>query len=408
MTKITYIIVLLFAFQTVIAQEKINFSKKSFKEISKLAKKDSRSIMIYFGLKDNEVCNEFEGDFFNQKSVAEFYNKNFHCYKPNLQSSEGKKLLKQFNINAYPSIVFYGSGKQLLHKVIGIDGSYDGIMLGENVLNRTNTLHYYTNIARQSPSPFEKDNQLLLDYCNVLYEAGEDYSDQINTYFSTIEVSQLHEPNNVDAIMKYSNGIYSTEFIFLAENYSSLNSENYSHEDLFLKVEYVISTHILSLQSKGFNEPIQDTLQSLLEFLKINDKEAISSKVFLDYYKYGSDDKTEYFPTMQKYMTFHLSIITPIEIGDYCTDIVEMCDNPEIYNEGLNWIEEAINRENTLELNYIKIQLLIKNNRGMEANDEIQMLQDMFNDELNDDWNKKLEEIKITEPSDDEVEIIIK
>lgn len=408
MTKITYIIVLLFAFQTVIAQEKIKFSQKSFKEISKLAKKDSKPIMIYFGLKDNNVCNDFEKVFFSQKKVAEVYNKSFHCYKPNLQSSEGKKLLKQFNINAYPSIVFYGSGKILLHKVVGIDGSYNGILLGENVLNRTNTLHYYTETSKQTPSPMEKDNQLLLDYCDVLYQAGEDYSDQINIYFSKVDVNQLQEPITVDAIVKYSNNIYSPEFIFLAENYTHLHSENYSNEDLLLKVESVISTHILSLSDQNFKVPIEDTLQSLLVFLKIKDKEAISSKVYLDYYKYIADDKTPYFPTMQKYMAFHLSIISPVEIGDYCSDIVEMCDNPEIYNEGLNWIEDAINRENTLELNYIKIQLLVKNDRGIEAQDVLQTIRDMFKDELNDDWNKKLKEVEMIEPSSDEVELIIK
>jgi len=360
--------------------------------------------MIYFGLKDNKVCDNFEKEFFSQKGVAEFYNKNFHCYKPNLQSSEGNKLIKQFNISAYPSIVFYSSGKQLLHKVVGIDGSYGGRLMGENVINRTNTLTYFNDMANQTPSPLEMDNQLLLDYCNVLYQAGEDYSDQINTYFSKVNANQLHEPVTVDAIVKYTNNVYSPEFIFLAENYHSLHSEFFTREEIFLKVESVISTHIFSSVDKNFNGPIEDTLQSLLEFLKVSDKEAIKSKVYLDYYKYKAKDKTPYFTTMQEYMSFHLSMISPVEIGDYCTDIVEMCDDPEIFNEGLNWIEDAINRENTLELNYIKIQLLVKNDRGMEANDGLQMIRDMFGNEIDEDWNKKLEEIKITDPSGNDIE----
>lgn len=121
---------------TVLATEGINFEKKlTWTEIKAKAKKEKK--MIFFDAYTSWCgpCQYLETSIYTNRGVASYYNSNFINAKFDMEKGEGIKLAKEFNIMAYPTLLFFSPEGVLLHKIIGAMEAPAFINLGKDARN---------------------------------------------------------------------------------------------------------------------------------------------------------------------------------------------------------------------------------------------------------------------------------
>ena len=121
---------------TVLATEGINFEKKmTWAEIKAKAKKEQK--MIFFDAYTSWCgpCQYLETSIYTNRGVASYYNSNFINAKFDMEKGEGIKLAKEFNIMAYPTLLFFSPDGVLLHKIIGAMEAPAFINLGKDARN---------------------------------------------------------------------------------------------------------------------------------------------------------------------------------------------------------------------------------------------------------------------------------
>ncbi len=121
---------------TVFATEGINFEKKlTWTEIKAKAKKEKK--MIFFDAYTSWCgpCQYLETSIYTNRGVASYYNSNFINAKFDMEKGEGIKLAKEFNIMAYPTLLFFSPEGVLLHKIIGAMEAPAFINLGKDARN---------------------------------------------------------------------------------------------------------------------------------------------------------------------------------------------------------------------------------------------------------------------------------
>lgn len=388
------------------AVAQLTYNDISYKQALKKARNSDNKIMIFFTLSSNNYCKKVEEHIFHKKSIIEIYNKNFINIKLDPNDKEGAKLTKKLNVNAYPSVVFINASEKIVHKIIGVNENTDMELVGNRVLSDEFTLLYYSNLYKKDPQLFLKDHKLFLDYINTLYDAGVNYNIEASLFFNSLNVSQLKSPVNVDAIIKYSENIYSPEFKFFAHNLYKIRTLNYKEEDKFRKLENTIAKQVIDyIYNNPKASPI-DTLTLLFDYLGVEQREAIETRILLDYYniivkKYDEN----YFNTLIRYIPLHLNYLSSEQIVDYCTQLLQIKDKQYI-NEGIMWTEEGLNKYPNPDMFYARIQLLIRADRMAEARDETTRANELFGEE-NEAWNKNRGNLPLLDRDDKTVQMKI-
>jgi thioredoxin-related protein len=402
---ITFLIVLTTSISY--ANSAFNFSKLTYKQALKESKAKKKDVFLFFNLPENEFCRSVEKEVFERPEVSDVYQEKFINLTIDPNTKEGEKLAKKFSINAFPSIVFINGKEQIIHKIVGVNAETDMLNIANRIISKKGTLKYFNEMFDDEPAKITQNHRLFLDYINILYNAGEGYSDKVNQYFNSLTDSELKLPENVDAIIKFSENIYSREFTFFAHNFANIKPQAYNQKEKFLKLENVISNQIIdAIYNNPKINPV-DTLNAIMDYFRIEQREQVESRVMLDYYGIIKKDKDSYANSLQRYMMLNISYLSPSQITDYCNYVLEN-NNKELYQEAIMWSEEAINGSKDFDVYYTRIKLLIKSGRTDEARDEIQRVRDTFGDKLSIENDKKLKDLKLDQVDfeEDKMEIV--
>lgn len=117
--KIKKIIIALMLFVVVSsshAQDNITFQKISFAEAKKQAKGTGKLIFLDGYTSWCAPCKWMEGNVFNQKEVADFYNTNFINTKFDCEVGEGIDIAKMYGINSFPTYLFLDAEGTLVYR----------------------------------------------------------------------------------------------------------------------------------------------------------------------------------------------------------------------------------------------------------------------------------------------------
>lgn len=353
--------------QSTLSLDSISYSNIDFNKAVKLSKKSKKNIMIFFSIADNEECLRFEEDYMNKEAVIDLYNNQFINIRPVLDDKKGSVLVKEFNIKYFPCIVFTNSKRELIDKILGNVEVNEGVSISSNVIRKKETLKYYREIYNKDKKKgrISKDN--TLKYANKLYNSGEDYNEVINTYFSHIEEEVLLDPINIDAIIRFTDDIYSREFIYLARNLRMVEPLRYSEYEKLYKVESLISEKCISAVRENPNLSIEDTLQILESFFNLYSFENIRLRVLMDFQREVLLNNTTYFKMLQEYTNMSISIMDAEYVNNTCIEIYESCEDKSLIDQALMWNNEIISRELRVEYLYTRMLLLLKLDKNEEA-----------------------------------------
>jgi len=122
--------IVLIAFVTLLttainAQESnINFENQpKWKKVLKMSKKQNKPIFVDAYTTWCGPCKTLAKEVFTQKKVADFFNENFINVKMDMEKGEGIALKTSWDIKAFPTLLYFNSQGEVIHRVVGAYGA---------------------------------------------------------------------------------------------------------------------------------------------------------------------------------------------------------------------------------------------------------------------------------------------
>ncbi len=114
----------------------IQFVKGKYKNILAAAKEEQKPIFIDFYTSWCSPCKLMDEYTFSHPEVIKFYETNFINYKVDGEKGDGPKLIKEYFIFNYPSMVYLDADGQLIETKVGSAGATELIQLGQKILDK--------------------------------------------------------------------------------------------------------------------------------------------------------------------------------------------------------------------------------------------------------------------------------
>jgi thioredoxin-related protein len=114
-----FLIALLTLVSALPAGASVNFSAISFSEALKLAKKEKKKIMVDYYTDWCRWCKVLDQKTYSDENVGKLSNARFIALKINAEQGEGIDLAKKYEVQGFPTIVFYDADGNEIDRVVG-------------------------------------------------------------------------------------------------------------------------------------------------------------------------------------------------------------------------------------------------------------------------------------------------
>lgn len=115
---IIFIVLLFFAINT-FANQGIQFTEGTWKEILAKAKNENKLVFIDIYTTWCGPCRMMATETFTQKKVGDVFNTSFINFKIDAEKGEGIAIAKKFEVRAYPTYLFVNGDGDLIYRVVG-------------------------------------------------------------------------------------------------------------------------------------------------------------------------------------------------------------------------------------------------------------------------------------------------
>lgn len=173
----------LFVFFTVLilAQEGIKFEEIPFKDMLAKAKKENKLVFIDAYASWCGPCKMMERNVFPQKSVGDFYNKNFVNARIDMEKGEGREIAAKYGVRSYPTYLFLNGDGELISQNYGYMEQDMFVAMAQNIdspMNKKGSL-------KERFAKGEKDPEFLITIMKLNSNSDVDFAKKASErYFS--------------------------------------------------------------------------------------------------------------------------------------------------------------------------------------------------------------------------------
>jgi thioredoxin-related protein len=123
--------------QVAFAQQGIRFNREfnGVEDFLEQIKKSKKPVLLVAYSSTCDVCGHMDTAVYRNAEVAKFFNKNFDCYKVDLESEIGSVFTAKYHIYGYPSYLFFNSNGIVVHRQKGGFPKKEFIDLGKDAIN---------------------------------------------------------------------------------------------------------------------------------------------------------------------------------------------------------------------------------------------------------------------------------
>ena len=229
-----------------LAQDRsIEFKDYTFDEALKASKAENKPIFMDCYAVWCGPCKWMSANIFTQNEVADFYNANFICVKFDMEKGEGLELAKEFQIRAYPTLIFVDANRQLVMKSIGASReNADYIALGENAKSDAyNLVALAENVADN-----RSNAEYMSKYFKIMSGAGMVDQEEVAIYFNNIPKDQWASESNWQIIIAVVDNINGAVFQDVLNNPKKYEADNGEQVEQFVsyKIQNALRTALYS------------------------------------------------------------------------------------------------------------------------------------------------------------------
>lgn len=118
------------------SEKGIKFFQGSWKAAKEKARETGKPIFVDAYAEWCGPCKMMDKRVFTRSSVGNFYNENFINYQYDMEKGKGPKFSKKYRVTAYPTLIYFDSEGEVVHRKRGAIGPKGLIKLGEQALNK--------------------------------------------------------------------------------------------------------------------------------------------------------------------------------------------------------------------------------------------------------------------------------
>lgn len=343
-----------------VAQSGIKFITGNWDDILAEAKANDKIIFMDAYATWCGPCKMMSKDVFPQKEVGDYYNANFINVKMDMEKGEGPQLARNFNVMAYPTLLFIDGEGEIVHRATGYQNANQFLALAERALDPTQRL----SAMRSRFEKGDRDPEFLYNYLISSYEAMDGhYKRIVPVYLETQEDWKTEE--NMALIFLMTEDTDSPMFDFLLENKADF-------EKMFGPGVVGQKMQELVLQ-KAFSED-NDEQSALTEvdrlFKEIYPESAaeLSAGFRMNYYQYLGE--TQKFAIAAANYLDNFPSDDSNELNNIAWAFYEQVDDPKLLKKAAKWAEKSVKLDNqyynndTLAALYFKLR---KKGKGIKA-----------------------------------------
>ncbi|WP_312076875.1 thioredoxin fold domain-containing protein [Chryseobacterium sp.] len=352
---VTTFFILIFSF-TFAQEEGIKFDQSSFKDLLAKAKKEKKLVFIDAYAVWCGPCKMMDKNVFTQKSVGDYFNKNFVSSRIDMEKGEGREIAQKFAVRSYPTFLFLNGDGELVSQNYGYmepslflsmaqdvnGGNSKGGSLKERFAKGENTPEFLMNIMKlNSNSDFDFAKKASERYFANRKSTEPLTKEEVGFLFYFIKSSK--DPNFKILVDKK------------AEILPFLPEESYNDYKNQILLADIMETAIDSKNNKIDEEKFMKTAEPLVG------KEAAATKlnqIKLSYYEQNSNF-VEYEKTALEYYR-NTEAFEPNETLKAAWIFAEHVTNKTSLKKAAEWAEKSVMRGETPENTYILAKIYFK------------------------------------------------
>ncbi len=228
-------LVLYFAGSEGFGQEAIVFNDKPWSELLATAKNQNKLIFLDAYASWCGPCKWMAANIFTNDTVADYFNKTFICARIDMEKGEGPGLARQYQVRAYPTLLFIDRNGNMIHKKVGADRiAQHYIAMGETALNPDQC--FSASVKKYESGNYSPD--FIPFYAGQLADAYMPVEPVLQKYFSSLTPEQKLDRDSWYLISRYVGDMNSPLFEFLVKNRAQY-AKLYTKDSVYDKISDV-------------------------------------------------------------------------------------------------------------------------------------------------------------------------
>jgi len=212
--KIYFSAILFLIVGTSLFAQGIQFEQGSLEQALQKAKEKNRLVFMDCYTTWCGPCKHLSEKIFTRQKVGEFFNTNFVNIKVDMESEEGKILIKKYPVKAYPTLLYLESNGEIRHIMVGA-GDEKRILDGAKCAVDP---HKNWSALQQKFTNGERSKDFLKDYIIAAAQARMPTRQASYYYFSQKKQEDLINEEDAQLIIFSVKSISNPVFQYLAKN----------------------------------------------------------------------------------------------------------------------------------------------------------------------------------------------
>ena len=327
----------------------INFQNNTFEELLEIAKQENKILFVDAYAQWCVPCKNMSQNVFPDSLIGEFYNANFINAKIDMEAGEGLNIAFNYDVSAYPSLLFIDGNGKLLHKAVGFQNPEELIEIGKMALNPKTQL--YTQMDRFIDGIIDPES-LYNVVVNLMANQDEEANMYARAYYETQE--NLLTPNTIGLMYETMDSPESFEFEFLLQNEKEaekIYQENSISDKLDnIVLMYAIELNLRELPESTTTENTVAVVEKTIGFFRPK-----NAKELANYFGMLLSEKKSDFVQFEKYALAYLNTDYQRQTSDLLNGVAwllfQHSDNKESLEKALTWALESVAIESVLSNN---------------------------------------------------------
>lgn len=287
---------------SLMAQGGVQFDKGTWAEMLEKAKAEDKLIFLDAYTTWCGPCKKMTRDIFPDQTVGEFFNKNFINVKMDMEKGEGIKIGRDYNINAYPTLIFIDGNGKMVHRAAGYHTVDQFIELG----TAANSPEGRLSSLEKRYQDGDRDPKFLRQYTQIRYDAADGSHDEIALAYLNTQ-KDWGTAENKQFLFNYISNANTPMFDYLLDNKEAF-AEMFGQESTMGKIQEVIYASIEDTKEDSGLEQVQrlfkkaypekaDQMSGRFEMIyyrQAGDREKYMDAAKAYYDEFKSDDQAEY------------------------------------------------------------------------------------------------------------------
>ena len=192
----------------------INFAQGTWAEVTAKAKAENKYIFVDAYAEWCGPCKWMAKNVFTDAKVGTHFSEKYVSYKFDMEKGEGPEFAKKYTVSAYPTLLFFNSEAELVHKVLGAQPADQLLAQSEKALDPAQQIFS----MKKKFEAGERNPDFLYKYTMALLEANEDAGEASALYMKTQKKEDWNSAKNFDLIAVTQNDMKSEIFKHVVAN----------------------------------------------------------------------------------------------------------------------------------------------------------------------------------------------